>query len=67
MLGPDTDGPVEVTGPASGLWDLLAEPTDAATAAAALAAHHDADPDRVLADIEPVLTRWAADGAIEAS
>ncbi len=64
VLGPDADEPVEVRGPAAGLWDLLAGAMTLDDAAAALAQRHGARAEVVAADLAPVVERWAADGAI---
>lgn len=64
VLGPDADEPVEVQGPAAGLWDLFADATTLDDAAAELAQRHGARVEVVAADLAPVIERWAADGAI---
>ena len=52
---------VTLAGPAAALWLLLEEPGTAHDLARSLAARYDADTERIVADIAPVLERLQVD------
>jgi hypothetical protein len=59
--------PLFLSGPGALLWNLLAEPTGVEEAAETLAEAHQADPETVRADIEPVIAELARLGVVRAS
>lgn len=65
VLGRDTSEPRTLTGTGPALWRALAEPVTRARLSRELAVAFDADPDRVAADIAPVLADLLRLGVIE--
>jgi hypothetical protein len=67
LLSIDGGDPLFLGGPGALLWSLLAEPTGVEEAAVILADAHQADPEMVRADIEPLLDELARLGVVRAS
>jgi len=65
VLGPDTIEPSTLTGTGTALWHALAEPVTRAELARDLAVAFDTDPERVNADLAPVLADLLRLGVIE--
>ena len=67
LLSIDGGDPLFLGGPGALLWSLLAEPTGVEEAVEVLAEAHEADPETVRADIEPVFDELARLGVVRAS
>ena len=67
ILAPGSPEPQTLTGTGRSLWQALAEPVTPSELARALAAEYGAQPERVAADIIPVLEQLCAVGAVEVS
>jgi hypothetical protein len=63
MLAP-TAQPIELRGPAAGIWELLAEPMTSADLVAALAAAYAVDEDQVATDVDGALDLLLELGAL---
>ncbi len=67
LLSIDGGDPLFLGGSGALLWNLLAEPTGVEEATEILAEAHQADPETVRADIEPVIDELARLGVVRAS
>jgi hypothetical protein len=67
ILASPLDELISMTGTGRDLWDCLAVPRTVADIASELAARYDVAPDRVLADIAPVLEELVGRGVIDAT
>ena len=65
VLGPKARKPRLITGPAAEVWGLLGQPVAFGRVVGALARAHQASPDVVRRDLQPVLRALRRDGAID--
>jgi hypothetical protein len=66
LLAPDGDDPIVLRGTGVALWQALDRPQNTEELANRLAAEFHADPVAVRSDIEPVIARLGAAGALRA-
>jgi hypothetical protein len=65
VLGAVPGDPIAVRGPAAAVWELLETPASVAALVATLAEIARVEPRTIVADVDVVIDRLAASGAIE--